>query len=66
VLAKPLISRAVIASVQVAIAAIGNPGLSRSNPLERHWRDVQCSRVHPPQEDAALILAGKRTLARSL
>jgi alkylation response protein AidB-like acyl-CoA dehydrogenase len=66
VLAKPLISRAVIASVQVAIAAIGNPGLSHSNPLERHWRDVQCSRVHPPQEDAALILAGKRTLARSL
>jgi alkylation response protein AidB-like acyl-CoA dehydrogenase len=66
VLAKPLISRAVIAAVQVAVAAIGNPGLSRSNPLERHWRDVQCSRVHPPQEDAALLIAGKRTLARSI
>jgi alkylation response protein AidB-like acyl-CoA dehydrogenase len=65
VLAKPLISRAVIASVQVALAAIGNPGLSRSNALERHWRDVQCSRVHPPQEDAALLVAGKRTLART-
>jgi alkylation response protein AidB-like acyl-CoA dehydrogenase len=64
VLAKPLISRAVISAVQVAIAAIGNPGLSRSNPLERYWRDVQCSRVHPPQEDAALLIAGKRTLAR--
>jgi alkylation response protein AidB-like acyl-CoA dehydrogenase len=65
VLAKPLISRAVISAVHVAVAAIGNPGLSRSNPLERHWRDVQCSRVHPPQEDAALLAAGKRTLART-
>jgi butyryl-CoA dehydrogenase len=65
VLAKPLISRAVISAVQVAVAAIGNPGLTRSNPLERHWRDVQCSRVHPPQEDAALLIAGKRSLART-
>jgi alkylation response protein AidB-like acyl-CoA dehydrogenase len=65
VLSKPLISRAVIAAVQAAVAAIGNPGLSRNNPLERHWRDVQCSRVHPPQEDAALLIAGKRTLARA-
>jgi hypothetical protein len=23
---------------------------------------VQCSRVHPPQDDAALIAAGRRTL----
>jgi alkylation response protein AidB-like acyl-CoA dehydrogenase len=66
VLAKPLISRAVIAAVQAALASIGNPGLSRTNPLERHWRDVQCSRVHPPQEDAALLFAGKRTLARNI
>jgi alkylation response protein AidB-like acyl-CoA dehydrogenase len=64
ILAKPLISRAVIASVSAAVAAIGNPGLSRSNPLERHWRDVQCSRVHPPQEDAALLTAGTLALKR--
>jgi alkylation response protein AidB-like acyl-CoA dehydrogenase len=64
ILAKPLISRSAIAAVGAAIAAIGNPGLSRSNPLERHWRDVQCSRVHPPQEDAALVIAGTRVLAR--
>jgi alkylation response protein AidB-like acyl-CoA dehydrogenase len=60
---KPLISRSAIAAVQTAVAAIGNPGLSRHNPLERHLRDVHCSRVHPPQEDAALLIAGRTTLA---
>jgi alkylation response protein AidB-like acyl-CoA dehydrogenase len=44
------------------VTALGNPGLTRHHPLERHLRDVQCSRVHPPQDDAALIAAGRRTL----
>lgn len=65
VLASTLLSRASIAAVQAAVAAIGNPGLTRHNPLERHWRDVQASRVHPPQEDAALIAAGTLSLAAS-
>ena len=60
--AKLLITRSAISAVQTAIAAIGNPGLTRNNPLERHFRDVQCSRIHPPQDDAALIAAGRRTL----
>ena len=63
VLAKLLITRSIITAVQTAIAAIGNPGLTRNNPLERHYRDIQCSRVHPPQDDAALIIAGRRTLS---
>jgi alkylation response protein AidB-like acyl-CoA dehydrogenase len=63
ILASALLSRSSIAAVQTAIAAIGNPGLTRHNPLERHWRDVQASRVHPPQEDAALIAAGKLSLS---
>jgi butyryl-CoA dehydrogenase len=49
--------------VQTALAAIGNPGLTRNNPLERHFRDIQCCRIHPPQDDTALIMAGRRTLA---
>jgi alkylation response protein AidB-like acyl-CoA dehydrogenase len=61
-IAKLLITRSAITAVQTAIAAIGNPGLARSNPLERHFRDVQCSRIHPPQDDAALIAVGRRTL----
>ncbi len=62
-LAKLLATRAAISAVQTAVAALGNPGLTRHNPLERHLRDVLCSRVHPPQDDAALLLAGKRALA---
>ena len=61
--AKLLITRCITAAVQAAITAIGNPGLTRNNPLERHYRDIHCARIHPPQDDAALIAAGRRTLA---
>ena len=47
----------------VALELTGNPGLSRRNPLERHYRDVLCSRVHTPQDDSILALAGKAALA---
>ncbi|MGI3786674.1 MAG: acyl-CoA dehydrogenase family protein, partial [Janthinobacterium lividum] len=60
--AKLLSTRAAIAAVQTALAAIGNPGLTRHHPLERHFRDVQGARPHPPQDDAALLLAGRRSL----
>ena len=60
--AKLLITRSIITAVQTALAAIGNPGLTRHNPLERHFRDIQCCRIHPPQDDIALLTAGRRTL----
>jgi alkylation response protein AidB-like acyl-CoA dehydrogenase len=41
---------------------VGNPGLSRANPLERHHRDVLCSRVHTPQNDMILLAAGRQAL----
>jgi alkylation response protein AidB-like acyl-CoA dehydrogenase len=59
---KVAIARAVVTAVQTAVAALGNPALSRRNSLERHLRDVLCVRVHPPQEDAALVAAGRRVL----
>ncbi|MCU1476683.1 MAG: putative acyl-CoA dehydrogenase [Subtercola sp.] len=62
-LAKLIITRSAITAVQTAVAALGNPGLTRNNPLERHLRNVLCSRVHPPQDDAALVIAGKRVLS---
>jgi len=37
----------------------GNPGLSRKNPLERHYRDVLCSRIHSPQNDTIFVAAGR-------
>ena len=45
--------------VEKAIAASGNPGLSRHNPLQRHYRDVLCGRIHTPQADMVLTGAGK-------
>jgi len=63
--AKLLSSRAAITAVETAVAAIGNPALTRSNPLERHLRDVLGARPHPPQDDAALLIAGRAALARA-
>lgn len=59
---KVAIARSVVAAVQTAVAALGNPALSRHGSLERHLRDVLCVRVHPPQEDTALLAAGRRVL----
>jgi alkylation response protein AidB-like acyl-CoA dehydrogenase len=61
-LVKLLTSRSAIAAVQGLVAAIGNPGLTRSLPFERHLRDVLCARPHPPQDDAALVAAGRALL----
>jgi alkylation response protein AidB-like acyl-CoA dehydrogenase len=60
---KVQIARMVVAAVNTAVAALGNPALTRTNPLERHLRDVLCVRIHPPQEDTALLAAGRRILA---
>lgn len=62
--AKTAISAAAIRAVEIAIKALGNPGLSRSNPLERHLRDVLCARVHSPQEDSVLLTLGSESLGR--
>jgi alkylation response protein AidB-like acyl-CoA dehydrogenase len=51
-----------IDAVLLATSLVGNPGLSRANPLERHLRDVLCSRIHTPQDDTILIGAGRGAL----
>jgi alkylation response protein AidB-like acyl-CoA dehydrogenase len=60
---KVAIARAVTNATQTAVAALGNPGLSRHNTLERHLRDSLCIRVHPPQEDTVLLASGRRVVA---
>ncbi|WP_216898106.1 acyl-CoA dehydrogenase family protein [Nocardia alni] len=62
-LVKTQIARSVIAAVQTAVGALGNAALTRHRPLERHLRDVLCVRVHPPQEDTALVAAGRAALS---
>lgn len=61
-LAKQVVTENAIAAVSKAVAAIGNPGLSQDNPLERHYRNVLCGRVHTPQGDSALLAAGREAL----
>ena len=60
--AKVLGTRAAISSVEQAVALIGNNGLTRDNPLERHLRDVLCARVHTPQDDSVLLATGRAAL----
>jgi alkylation response protein AidB-like acyl-CoA dehydrogenase len=62
--AKVLATRALISAVEQTLAATGNPGLTRQNPLQRHYRDVLCSRVHTPQDDAVIMASGRRVLDR--
>ncbi len=61
-LIKLTVTENAIAVVQGAVALVGNPGLSRNNPLERHLRDVLCARIHTPQGDAVRLAAGRAAL----
>lgn len=60
---KYLVTTQAIAVVEKAIELSGNPGLSRGHALERHYRDVLCSRIHTPQNDSILINSGKAAFA---
>ncbi|WP_207937435.1 acyl-CoA dehydrogenase family protein [Pseudomonas sp. 51_B] len=59
---KHMVCANAIQAVTLAVEAVGNPGLSRRNPLERHYRDVLCSRIHTPQDDVVFGQAGRAAL----
>jgi alkylation response protein AidB-like acyl-CoA dehydrogenase len=59
---KLTVTNNAIAAVDDALSLTSNHGLSRSNPLERHYRDVLCGRVHTPQDDATRVAAGRLAL----
>ncbi|MXV35131.1 MULTISPECIES: acyl-CoA dehydrogenase family protein [unclassified Saccharibacter] len=59
---KRLVTEQAISAVQRAIEVSGNPGLSQDNPLERHYRNVLCGRIHSPQADTVLEKAGFNAL----
>lgn len=59
---KYLATGTAIRAVAIGLELTGNPGLSRANPLERHYRDVLCSRIHSPQDDTILVAAGRAGL----
>jgi alkylation response protein AidB-like acyl-CoA dehydrogenase len=51
-----------IRAIDIMLSLTGNPGLMRRYPLERHHRDILCSRIHTPQDDTILLNAGKAAL----
>ena len=59
---KLTVTNNAIAVVEDALSLAGNHGLTRANPLERHYRDVLCGRVHTPQDDATRLHAGRLAL----
>ena len=59
---KYVVTGNAIRAVEIGLELTGNPGLSRKNPLERHYRDVLCSRIHSPQNDTILVSAGRAGL----
>ncbi|AIO34843.1 hypothetical protein DM39_3613 [Burkholderia cenocepacia] len=61
-LVKRSVTEHAIRAVELALKLSGNHGLSRHNPLERHYRDVLCGRVHTPQDDAIAVAAGRAAL----
>jgi len=65
-LVKYTVTNNAIRAVEIALQLSGNHGLTRHNPLERHYRDVLCSRIHTPQNDAILAAAGKRAIAKTV
>jgi alkylation response protein AidB-like acyl-CoA dehydrogenase len=59
---KLTVTNNAIAIVEDALSLTSNHGLTRANPLERHYRDVLCGRVHTPQDDATRVSAGRLAL----
>jgi alkylation response protein AidB-like acyl-CoA dehydrogenase len=58
-LVKHTVTANAIRAVELGLELTGNPGLSRRHPLERHYRDVLCGRIHSPQSDTILVGAGR-------
>jgi alkylation response protein AidB-like acyl-CoA dehydrogenase len=59
---KLTVTNNAVAAVEDALSLSSNHGLSRTNALERHYRDVLCGRVHTPQDDATRVIAGRLAL----
>jgi alkylation response protein AidB-like acyl-CoA dehydrogenase len=59
---KLTVTNNAVAVVEDALSLTSNHGLTRANPLERHYRDVLCGRVHTPQDDATRVNVGRLAL----
>jgi alkylation response protein AidB-like acyl-CoA dehydrogenase len=59
---KLTVTNNAVAVAEEALSLTSNHGLTRANPLERHYRDVLCGRVHTPQDDGTRVNAGRLAL----
>ena len=59
---KLTVTNNAVAVIEAALSLTSNHGLTRANPLERHYRDVLCGRIHTPQDDATRSIAGRLAL----
>ncbi|MEO8083519.1 MAG: acyl-CoA dehydrogenase family protein [Ardenticatenales bacterium] len=62
VAAKVLVTNQARAVVDACMRVVGGSAMGRALPLERMWRDVQAGLFHPPSDDAAHGLLGRRAL----
>ncbi len=60
---KHNVTKQALEAVSKALELSGNPGLAQANPLERHYRDVLCARIHSPQNDTIFASGGRLALA---
>jgi len=61
-LVKFVVTGNVIKALEIGMALIGNPGLTYHHPLQRHYRNALCSRIHTPQDDVVLTAVGSGVL----
>lgn len=54
-----------VQATALALELAGNHGLSRDNPLERHYRDTQCARIHSPPNPLLRGNAGRAILQKA-
>jgi alkylation response protein AidB-like acyl-CoA dehydrogenase len=59
---KLTVTNNAVAAVEEALSLSSIHGLSRTNALERHYRDVLCGRVHTPQDDSTRVALGRTAL----
>lgn len=59
---KVTVTNNAIRIVELAMGIVGGHSLSREHPLERHFRDVQCARFNPPQDDTVLANLAKAAI----
>jgi alkylation response protein AidB-like acyl-CoA dehydrogenase len=63
---KHVVTTNAVKALELALSISGNHGLDKDNPLERHYRDALCGRVHAPQSDTILVNAGRVSLSAAV